>query len=241
MSGLLYVSEIFGPTLQGEGPNTGRPCMFIRLGGCNLTCRDCDTPYTWDASRYDLRDELHPWHPDRVYTAVAGDDMPRLVVISGGEPLLHMRRGLGALVARLITAGRHVQFETNGTIAPPVGLSVTSGITFVASPKVAGAMSDDPAHRRIRPLALSRLATLARRGTACFKFVAATPDDLAEVDDLVATYQIPTTEVWIMPEGRTADVVADRARTLVDHVIRRGYNLSGRQHLAWWPGEERGR
>ena len=40
------VSEVFGPTLQGEGPHAGRPCHFIRLGGCNLSCSWCDTPYS---------------------------------------------------------------------------------------------------------------------------------------------------------------------------------------------------
>jgi hypothetical protein len=56
----LPVSEVFGPTFQGEGALRGAGASFIRLGGCNLTCRDCDTPYTWDAARYDLRAELTP-------------------------------------------------------------------------------------------------------------------------------------------------------------------------------------
>ena len=44
----LTVSEIFGPTFQGEGPFTGRAAVFLRLGRCNLDCKWCDTPYTWD-------------------------------------------------------------------------------------------------------------------------------------------------------------------------------------------------
>ncbi|HHK7228110.1 TPA: hypothetical protein ACQXLV_002143, partial [Streptococcus pneumoniae] len=42
----LPVSEVFGPTIQGEGPHAGRTCHFIRLGGCNLSCSWCDTPYS---------------------------------------------------------------------------------------------------------------------------------------------------------------------------------------------------
>ena len=45
---MLAVSEIFGPTHQGEGPSTGRLCGFVRLARCNLSCLWCDTPYTWD-------------------------------------------------------------------------------------------------------------------------------------------------------------------------------------------------
>ena len=54
----LVVSEIFGPTIQGEGQYAGQLVAFIRLGGCNLACSWCDTPYTWDASRFDLRNEM---------------------------------------------------------------------------------------------------------------------------------------------------------------------------------------
>src|SRR5438046_5626962 len=59
----LVVSEIFGPTFQGEGPSLGRRCVFLRLGACNLHCRWCDTPYTWDWTgrngiEYDPRQEL---------------------------------------------------------------------------------------------------------------------------------------------------------------------------------------
>ena len=52
-AGTLPVAEVFAPTFQGEGPYLGRSADFIRLGGCNLTCYGCDTPYTWDASRYE--------------------------------------------------------------------------------------------------------------------------------------------------------------------------------------------
>ena len=54
----LVVAEIFGPTWQGEGPSAGQVAAFVRLGLCNLTCAWCDTAYTWDRSRFDLRAEL---------------------------------------------------------------------------------------------------------------------------------------------------------------------------------------
>jgi hypothetical protein len=64
----LTVSEIFGPTWQGEGPTLGRLCTFIRLGACNLTCGanggwKCDANYTWDwtgitGTKFDPKVEL---------------------------------------------------------------------------------------------------------------------------------------------------------------------------------------
>ena len=54
---LLNVNEIFGPTIQGEGPHTGRLVGFLRLAGCNLACSWCDTPYSWDWTKYDKAEE----------------------------------------------------------------------------------------------------------------------------------------------------------------------------------------
>jgi 7-carboxy-7-deazaguanine synthase len=66
----LLVSEIFH-SLQGEGASLGRPCAFLRLGGCNLACSWCDTPYTWDwtgrnGRKYDPQQELRRMTPEEV-------------------------------------------------------------------------------------------------------------------------------------------------------------------------------
>ena len=56
MSGRYQVKEIFGPTVQGEGPNQGKPCVFLRFSGCNAwdgraetraasACPYCDTDF----------------------------------------------------------------------------------------------------------------------------------------------------------------------------------------------------
>ena len=80
----LPISEVFGPTLQGEGPHAGRTVQFIRLGGCNLSCSWCDTPYTWDASRFNLRQELTPMSVQEILDRII-PGVP--IVLSGGEPL----------------------------------------------------------------------------------------------------------------------------------------------------------
>ncbi|MGH3922689.1 MAG: 7-carboxy-7-deazaguanine synthase QueE, partial [Pseudonocardiaceae bacterium] len=53
----LLIAEQFGPTFQGEGPSVGQQALFIRLSSCNLSCSWCDTPYTWDWTRFDPRVE----------------------------------------------------------------------------------------------------------------------------------------------------------------------------------------
>src|SRR4051794_5963800 len=86
----LVVSEIFGPTWQGEGPSLGRRCGFVRLGRCNLACTWCDTPYTWDWERFDPAVELRRTPVDDILSQLDAMDVD-MVVISGGEPMLQQR------------------------------------------------------------------------------------------------------------------------------------------------------
>jgi organic radical activating enzyme len=86
----LVISEVFGPTLQGEGPSAGRPAGFVRLGRCNLACDWCDTKYTWDWENYDPQEELHT---EQVATVLEQLDAMGvgMLVVTGGEPLLQQR------------------------------------------------------------------------------------------------------------------------------------------------------
>jgi len=226
----LRVSELFGPTLQGEGPSVGRLASFIRLSGCNLSCRWCDTPWTWDWTRFDRSAEQHRMTAGSVLDWALGQPAP-LVVVTGGEPLLQARQ-LTGLVPPLIEAGRQVEIETSGTIAPPPELAA-EGVTFNVSPKLAS--SGMPAARRIRDGALR---ALAESGNARFKFVATGLDDLEEIAGLQAAYGLEP--VWVMPEGTSSTAVLGGMRLLAEEVIARGWNLSSRLHVLLWE-DARGR
>ena len=86
----LVVSEVFGPTLQGEGPSAGQRAGFVRLGRCSLSCSWCDTPYSWDWKRYDPAVELRELPVGEVAASIRAMDVP-MVVVTGGEPLLQQR------------------------------------------------------------------------------------------------------------------------------------------------------
>jgi organic radical activating enzyme len=90
-------------TIQGEGPLTGHPSVFIRTAGCDLQCPFCDTLYTTG------RKFLSP--PD-IVTKVQELRPSGLVVITGGEPF---RQNITPLVRLLLNTGYRVQIETNGT------------------------------------------------------------------------------------------------------------------------------
>ncbi|HPB28467.1 MAG TPA: radical SAM protein, partial [Acidobacteriota bacterium] len=100
----LAVAEIFF-SIQGESTFAGRPCAFVRLAGCNLDCRYCDTPAARTGGR--------AMSVDEVVAAVAAFGCP-LVEITGGEPLL--QAGVPELCRRLLADGRRVLLETNGSL-----------------------------------------------------------------------------------------------------------------------------
>lgn len=226
--GHLVVSEVFGPTIQGEGPSAGRRASFVRLGGCNLACSWCDTPYTWDWSRFERAAELRTLPVEEVARDVRAIAAP-LVVITGGEPLLQ-RDGITNLVELLTAVGHQVEIETNGTIAPH---RMQEGVRFNVSPKLAN--SGLPEERRLRP---SVLEAFEATGKAIFKFVVRAPQELDEVEAIVRRHGL--SDVWISPEGVVADDVIRRSIALIDGVLTRSWSMSSRLHILLW-GDERGR
>ncbi|MCP9945315.1 7-carboxy-7-deazaguanine synthase QueE [Streptomyces somaliensis] len=232
----IVVNEIFGPTVQGEGPSMGRSCAFVRLGGCNLTCAWCDTAYTWDwtgksndGTAYDPKTELHAMDVEDVVTRLLTMGV-ELVVVSGGEPL-QQQETLTRLCRALAGHGMAVEIETNGTITPQASL-VETGVRFNVSPKLrhSGVTSD----AAIRPESLRALAGTA--GVA-FKFVCRDRGDVAEVGAIVDQYQLGP--VWIMPEGQDHEAVSQHLALIADAVVERRWNLSTRIHVQAW-GKRRG-
>jgi len=100
----LKVNEIFY-SIQGESSYAGRPCVFVRLTGCNLRCSYCDTQYAYDEGRLIEIDDI--------YQTINGYSCP-LVEITGGEPL--MQQQTPDIVHHLIETGHKVLVETNGSL-----------------------------------------------------------------------------------------------------------------------------
>jgi organic radical activating enzyme len=220
--------------VQGEGRSLGRRASFIRLGGCNLSCSWCDTPETWDGGRFDLRQTLTRTPVEEIVArALVG--APGLVVITGGEPLLHQQQqAWDDLLVRLAAARVEIEVETNGTI-PPTVHTASKVTSFNVSPKLAHA--GDPKTKRVNAEALAVLRWTYR---AIFKFVCATADDVDEVAAFTRDHDIPKHLVWIMPEGTTHDQLQDRLAVLAEPTIAAGFNLTTRLHVHAW-GDEKGR
>jgi len=221
----MHVAETFR-SLQGEGILAGVPSFFIRTTGCNLRCRWCDTPYT-------------SWRPEGVRCSV--DDLVaeattsgvRHVVVTGGEPLL--QREIGSLTRSLRSAGLHVTVETAGTVAPDFECDLLS-----VSPKTSNSDPGGPVagrHRRLRSDVSALRELLGRFRDHQLKFVVQRPEDLDEIVALLSAIEHrDRTRVLLMPEGRTATEVSQRAPSVAALCLEHGFRYTPRLHLDLFGG-----
>lgn len=122
----LEITSIF-KTLQGEGPYSGWPAIFIRLGGCNLACTFCDTEFEafQELKLEEIIAEVEKLHTNQ-----------KLIVITGGEPF---RQPIEKLCTSLLEKGFKVQLETNGTLFRPI----PDKVEIICSPKSSGQIRPD--------------------------------------------------------------------------------------------------
>ncbi|RUW64908.1 7-carboxy-7-deazaguanine synthase QueE, partial [Mesorhizobium sp. M4B.F.Ca.ET.049.02.1.2] len=115
MKGRIRISEIFGPTVQGEGPLIGRPTVFVRTGGCDYRCRWCDTLY---AVLPEFREDWTLMTPTAILTEVErlSSSARVLVSLSGGNPAL---QPLAPLIEQGHHKGHTFALETQGSVSQP--------------------------------------------------------------------------------------------------------------------------
>ena len=230
--------EIFA-SVQGEGPNVGAPCTFIRLSRCNLACVWCDTAYTWHFEgdeRPHRENKTFARKPNQIVLGEA-DVAARIealgqrrLIITGGEPLLQ-GAALGALLELL--PDMIVEIETNGTTIAPARLDIRVD-QYNVSPKLAH--SRNPAELALIP---ERLRSYSNDPRAFFKFVIAAPEDVAEVAELVRAHALPKANVFLMPEGTDSATLRSRQDWLVQACLDHGFRMTDRLHIHLF-GDTRG-
>jgi 7-carboxy-7-deazaguanine synthase len=246
----LKVSEIFGPTVQGEGKNRGQLCYFIRLYDCNLTCSWCDTSYTWANTKsraektqsgtlFPKDENLKEMTVSEIFEELktkCGLDVvtsdPVLFIISGGEPLMQ-QDALVELTDQLKDWEHELHIETAGTIEPYSAL--WNNIDFwTVSPKLQH--SGNLLKKRYKP---DVLRAFAARSNVSFKFVVMhgsgmDGEDFFEIDKMVEEIEIDKRQVMIMPEGSDPDGQISGARSIIQPTLDRGYGFSFRDHILLW-------
>lgn len=254
----VKLTEMF-VTIQGEGPMTGVPSLFVRFGGCNLRCRWknddgteslCDTPYASYAPEGKLIG-LEPLAADIAQALIT--NRIRHVVLTGGEPTLvpisdlvdHVRDGLeGASQAgAMVPTNVHFTLETNGT--NPVDLAYTVDQLCI-SPKLPS--SGNPASTMDTATSVAELISLNKDNLTFVKVVAGTDEELTEAHrffmDLIVQMELRDmsppkdyADFAIMPQGSTPERIAENTPRVVSFCIKHDYRFCDRLHIRIWGGK----
>jgi 7-carboxy-7-deazaguanine synthase len=237
-AGQLAVSEIFGPTFQGEGSTIGQYCYFLRLAGCNQHCVWCDTPYTWDWTGrngvvFDPRREVHKYSVEDIRDTLKGlmkpGEKPSVLVVSGGEPMLQQKKLVGLFGS--LDSRWNIQIETAGTVFPLPDFSLFVQ-QYNVSPKLENSGNDLKTRYKGRIL-----DSFQESGRACWKFVVTSQEDLSEIRHIVKEHSL--SPVYIMPEGKTEGPMHEHMREVAAAVLEEGWNLTTRLQVEIW-GNRRG-
>lgn len=224
----MIVNEIFY-SLQGEGSLAGMPSVFVRLAGCPLRCRWCDTKYAWSPS---AGEELSG---EQITEKIASYPT-RHIVITGGEPMTNPE--LKVLLE--ISAGRqrHITIETSGIrFIPDLPCDLMS-----ISPKLSNSTPAEPAlaaeHENMR-FDSQALQKLIDSYQYQLKFVVDDPEDLDEIAVCLKKLgNVNPDKVFLMPQATTPGKLLAKSKMLARICERTGFALSQRLQVLLWNNEK---
>jgi len=206
----------------------GIPSVFVRLAGCPLRCRWCDTKYAWDeksGTEYSINE----------IAEIADGADSRFVVITGGEPMINS--DLPELVQKLKAPDRHITIETAGiAFIPDLACNLMS-----ISPKLSNSAPDDPKLAAIHDD--SRLDTTVLRKLIDnykyqLKFVVDSQADLAEIQQTIEKLgNVNSEKVMLMPQAATRDELLAKSPMVADMCKRTGFTFCNRLQLLLWDNE----
>jgi len=220
----MRVNEIFY-SLQGEGFLAGTVAVFVRLSGCPLRCRWCDTKYARNGSA----------GVDFTIPAIVGSVQRYrcgFVVISGGEPMINP--ALPRLVKALKDADRHITIETSGiAFVPDLPCDLVS-----ISPKLSNSTPDEPhlaeIHEKAR-LDIAVLGELISHYQYQIKFVVETEDDLVEIEQTLGRLEgVETTKVILMPQAATRRQLLAKSEMVARLCKKSGFVFGQRLQILLW-------
>jgi 7-carboxy-7-deazaguanine synthase len=217
-SAKINISEIFY-SIQGEGLLAGRPSVFVRLAGCPLRCKYCDTEYALDSSAGTKMSIDQAIEKTMKYS-------PAYVVITGGEPMISPNISL--LCQRIKEHNIHITIET-------------AGIKYVAnlacdlmsiSPKLSNAY--DNGQNKNRYLKIDRLKKLTANYNYQLKFVMEKIEDITEVHQILNDLKdFDRSKVLLMPQAKNISEYLKKSPLIVELCKANGFIFSPRLQLCF--------
>jgi len=216
----MKVTSIFY-SVQGEGQSLGQPSVFLRLNGCNLRCKWCDTKYTWaESDGKDMNISEIAFGEIKKYPTA------NRLVITGGEPLMQADE-----VERLINVLREqkdwwVEIETNGTISP----TFNSPNLWTVAPKLSNSGVPD-FKRKIKQSWWDYSST---GKLIVYKFVVNDPEDSWEIFEFQHKHGIPSEKIYVMPECITVEKHNENLLLAIEMAKNNGWRVTPRLHILAW-------
>ena len=236
----LFVSEFFYDSIQGEGVTAGQPAAFLRLQGCMLDCKYCDTKKIRDKGNLYSYTELFGLMETKLDGSFYGSLSNRFedgqhLVITGGSPLKQQQRLIGFLQTFIQEFGfkPFIEIENECTIFPEVELMQLVDV-WNNSPKLEN--SGNPYLIRYKPGVIKMLSCL---NNSWFKFVITNGVD--DWQEIFTNYLLPghikQEQIVLMPQGRTRKEILKNAPAVIDLAVKMNVRFSLREHIILWDGK----
>lgn len=218
----MIINEIFH-SIQGEGRLAGVSGVFIRLAGCPLRCKWCDTAYAFD------EDAGEDMTVTRIVNAIA-DYPTHNVIITGGEPLAHSdmspRNEIKPLLTELKKLNSHITIETSGVVfIPDLPCDLMS-----VSPKTSNAGKS--------AINLDVLQKLIDSYDHQLKFVIVDEQDITEVAEILKKLNnVDRSKVMLMPQASNRETYLAKAPVIAELCIKHGFTFCPRLHVLLWDNQ----
>jgi 7-carboxy-7-deazaguanine synthase len=244
---MLDVSEIFGPTIQGEGKKIGTPSIFIRFGRCNFDCNGFGVEYTTPSgskkfgcdSYYAVDSEFKKFwksyenHLDIVSEVekILPTDYKPDIVITGGEPMIYWKNDeFQKLLEYYVTNRFNVTIETNGSLDIDITKSYQQDILYSISVKLSN--SNESYKKRVNFRALDEMITKSKKSYLKFVIDENHKNSIEEIKDILS--KLPSADVFLMPMGDSNDEIVRNSLYVIELCVKYGYKYSDRLHIRIW-------
>jgi len=220
----IKLCEVF-KSIQGEGPNTGIPSVFVRFFGCNLQCSWCDTKYSWHPDYADFK----TFNLDEVIKKILDFEDFQNIVFTGGEPGLFQKeiKLIVDVLQKNFQKGDHkgvplqgknitFELETNGSFEIQDDFWTTINI----SPKLKNSGNKNYEVK----------ANNFPKKTF-WKFVIESEKDLSEILEIQKKYKIPNNKIFLMPQAQTKKELEKKSQIILELCVKYNFRFSSRLHI----------